>query len=309
MFCAYNFHRDSSIQGVMKMNYETGKNMKDCTTLKIGGPAERFYTPENPEQIREILLEAKKEGAPVCLLGNGSNVLFEDDGYDGWIIQTAENLKDIRLLDDNRVFVEAGVTNEELSDFLASHNLGGYEFASGIPGTVGGAVIMNAGAYGGEICDVIESADWMDENGEIHTVKAEDMDLSYRHSMFTDRFGIVLSAVFKLDPKPESEIREKMDDLHEKRWSKQPMEDASAGSTFKRPKEGYASALIHECGLQGLSVGDAEVSKKHAGFLINAGNASCKEFLSLVSLVKQKVREQKGIDLELEVHLIPKSGR
>lgn len=291
------------------MNYETGKCLRDCTTLKIGGPARRFYTPANAEEIREILQEAARENVPVCLLGNGSNVLFEDEGYDGWIVQTAEKMKKIERLDDNRVFVEAGVTNADLSKWLAENNLSGYEFASGIPGTVGGAVIMNAGAYGGEICDVLESADWMDENGEIHTTPAEDLQLSYRHSMFSDRFGIVLSAILHLHPGVQEEIEAQMDDLHQKRWSKQPMEDASAGSTFKRPERGYASALIHECGLQGLSVGDAQVSRKHAGFLINAGNASCRDFLDLVSLVQQKVREEKGIDLEMEVRFISKDGK
>lgn len=291
------------------MKFESGKMLKESTTLKIGGPAARYYRVESPEQVREVLLEAKEKQVPVCVLGNGSNVLFEDEGYDGWIIQTADCMKGAELLEGNRVRVKAGTTNEELANWLAEKGLGGFEFASGIPGTIGGAVIMNAGAYGGEICDVIESAAWMDAEGNVHESDLQDLDLSYRHSRFTDSFGIVLDAVLRLEPKDKESIKEQMQILHDKRWSKQPMEDASAGSTFKRPVNGYASALIQECGLQGLSVNDAQVSTKHAGFLVNKGNATCKDFLGLVHEVQKAVKAQKGIDLEMEVRFIPKSGQ
>lgn len=285
------------------MNYQTGTLLCDYTTLKIGGPAKRFYQPETPAQAAEILKEAREQHEPVYILGNGSNVLFEDRGFNGWILQTSR-LQGIENLGEGRVKVAAGVTNAQLSDWLAQNGLGGYEFASGIPGTVGGAVIMNAGAYGGEICDVLESVEWMDENGQVHETPASELDLSYRHSRFSDSFGIVLSAIFRFAPKDPDHIRSAMQDLHDKRWAKQPMEDASAGSTFKRPEKGYASALIHECGLQGLRVGDAMVSTKHAGFLINAGQATCTDFLELVSQVQKHVKEEKGVDLELEVRRV-----
>lgn len=291
------------------MNYEIGKKLKDSTTLKIGGPAARYYRPGSEEEIRSILLDAKECNAPICMLGKGSNVLFEDEGYDGWIIETITNFTGIKQLDPNRVEVLAGTTNEQLANWLAERGLGGFEFASGIPGTVGGAVIMNAGAYGGEIKDIIESCEWMDEDGNVHNTPAEELDLSYRHSMFSDRFGIVLKAVFQFEDRDKEDIYHAMDELNERRWTRQPMEMPSAGSTFKRPENGFASALIRECGLQGTSVNDAQVSEKHTGFLINRGQASCKDFLELVRIVQDEVYRKKGIHLEMEVHVIPKEGK
>ena len=169
--------------------------------------------------------------------------------------------------------------------------------------------MMNAGAYNGEIQDVLNSVRYLDENGEVQEKKADDLDLAYRHSWFTDHFGVIISADFTFTPDDPKTIHEKIQDLHDKRWSKQPMEKASAGSTFKRPTNGFASAMIHECGLQGASIGDAMVSTKHEGFLINDGNASCADFLALVDHVKKVVKQKKGTDLELEVRFIPKSGK
>lgn len=290
------------------MNYSENTKLKDYTTLKIGGPAERFYEPESIEDIQEILKDAKEAGKEVFVLGNGSNVLFEDEGYDGWIIHMSDKLSGIEPLNENSVRVLAGTENAELAEYLASHSLGGFEFASGIPGTVGGAVIMNAGAYDGEYKGIIDQVGYIDEDGNLKTRKLDELEMGYRHTWLTDHFGIVVYADLHFEPKPEAEIRFKMQDLHDKRHSKQPMDKASAGSTFKRPKNGYASALIHQSGLQGLHVGDAMVSTKHAGFLINNGNASCKDFLELVGQVQQKVKNDSGIDLELEVHFIPKNG-
>lgn len=289
------------------MNYRENVMLKDYTTLKIGGPAKRFYEPKTILEISQIVKEHTENNIPLVILGNGSNMLFEDEGYDGSILHIGNALNQIEFLDDTTIRVYAGVENGELALWLAGHELGGYEFASGIPGTVGGAVIMNAGAYNGEMVDVLAGVGYVDENGLLQYATAGKLDLSYRHSWFTDHFGVVVYADLKLHPTTLKEAGEKLLDLYLKRHSKQPMEKASAGSTFKRPVNGYASALIHECGLQGVSVGDAMVSTKHAGFLINDGEASCKEFLELVEKVQKTVKEQRGVDLELEVRYIRKN--
>lgn len=289
------------------MNYRENVMLKDYTTLKIGGPAKRFYEPKTILEISQIVKEHTQNNIPLVILGNGSNMLFEDEGYDGSILHIGNALNQIEFLDDTTIRVYAGVENGELALWLAGHELGGYEFASGIPGTVGGAVIMNAGAYNGEMVDVLAGVGYVDENGLLQYATADKLDLSYRHSWFTDHFGVVVYADLKLHPTTLKEAGEKLLDLYLKRHSKQPMEKASAGSTFKRPVNGYASALIHECGLQGVSVGDAMVSTKHAGFLINDGDASCKEFLELVEKVQKTVKEQRGVDLELEVRYIRKN--
>lgn len=293
----------------MTQPYFTDRLLKDYTTLKIGGPARRFYEPENLADLQEILAEANAAGADLVILGNGSNMLFEDEGYDGWIVHISEPFAHMKRLENNQVYVEAGTTNEQLAFWLADQGLGGYEFASGIPGTLGGAVIMNAGAYGGELCDVLVRVDYLDETGALHSLDKEELDLGYRHSWFTDHFGVVIGAVLQLEEKDPDAIKEKMADLKQQRWSKQPMDKASAGSTFKRPKQGYASKLIHDNNLQGLRVGDAMVSTKHAGFLINEDQATCKDFLELVHQVQQTVKANDGIDLEMEIYYIPKEGR
>lgn len=289
------------------MNYKTNILLKDYTTLRIGGPAARFFEPQSIEELQEILVLHQEKDWPLVVLGNGSNMLFEDGGYDGSIIHIGPSLSGIKRLDNDQVQVYAGEENSALANFLASEGLKGFEFASGIPGTIGGAVIMNAGAYNGEIKDVLVKVGYLDEKGILHEVEAKDLDLSYRHSWFSDHFGIVVYAILQLEKATSKEVQEKILDLHNKRHAKQPMDKASAGSTFKRPKKGYASALIQQCGLKGLRVGDAMVSTKHTGFLINEGEATCKDFLDLVHQVQEEVKKQTGIDLELEVRFIPKS--
>lgn len=290
------------------MKFKENVLLKDYTTLKIGGPAARFYEPASMEELQEIIKEHTENSWPMMVLGNGSNMLFEDEGYDGSIIHIAKDLAGIEPLDETTIRVMAGEENKDLALWLADHALGGFEFASGIPGTVGGAVIMNAGAYDGEIKDVLKRVGYLDENGQLHEVLAQDLELGYRHSWFTDHFGVVVYADFEFYPKEAQDVKARIDELHDKRHSKQPMDKASAGSTFKRPSQGYASALIHECGLQGRRVGDAMVSTKHAGFLINDGQATCRDFLGLVHEVQQEVKEKTGIDLELEVRYIPKKA-
>lgn len=290
------------------MSYKEGVQLKDYTTLKIGGPAARFYEPASVEELQQIIREHTAQGLPMMILGNGSNMLFEDEGYDGSIVHIAKDLSGITRLDDTHVRVMAGEENKDLAQWLADHSLGGFEFASGIPGTIGGAVIMNAGAYDGEIKDVLVRVGYLDKEGILHEAAADKLELGYRHSWFTDHFGVVVYADFEFFAKEAGQVHAKIADLHDKRYSKQPMDKASAGSTFKRPAKGYASALIHECGLQGRRVGDAMVSTKHAGFLINDGQASCRDFLGLVGQVQQEVKAKTGIDLELEVRYIPKNA-
>lgn len=291
------------------MNYKTNVLLKDYTTLKIGGPAARFFEPSSIEELQEILVLHHQNAWPLVVLGNGSNMLFEDGGYDGSVIHIGPSLSGAKILEDNdtQVKVYAGEENSALAQFLASEGLKGFEFASGIPGTIGGAVIMNAGAYNGEIKDILVKVGYLDEKGNLHEVEAKDLDLGYRHSWFSDHFGVVVYAILQLEKANPKEIQDKILDLHNKRYSKQPMDKASAGSTFKRPSKGYASALIQQCGLKGKRVGDAMVSTKHTGFLINDGKATCTDFLELVHQVQEEVRNQTGIDLELEIRFIPKS--
>ena len=275
--------------------------MKNHTTLKIGGPASRFLEPDTIQDMIQILQESLEEEAPLFILGTGSNVLFADEGYPGWVLHLGSNWSGIELVDACRLRVKSGTTNQELARFTRLAGLAGYEFASGIPGTIGGAIVMNAGAYDGETVDVLESVRWLDRQGNLHVATGEELDLGYRHSRFSNEFGLIVDAVYRLKPGDTLAIERKIDDLTARRWSRQPMEDASAGSTFKRPAGSFASKLIHESGLQGLRVGDAMVSEKHAGFLINAGEASCAEFLELVRQVQDKVQADSGIHLELEV--------
>lgn len=289
------------------MNYYENVLLKEYTTLKIGGPAKRFYEPETVLEISQIVKEHKENNWPLVVLGNGSNMLFEDEGYDGSVLHVSKALNQIEFIDDTTIRAFAGVENGELALWLAGHELGGFEFASGIPGTIGGAVIMNAGAYNGEMVDVLSGVGYIDEDGLLQYATADQLELGYRHSWFTDHFGVVVYADLKLHKTTLKEAGEKLLDLYLKRHAKQPMEKASAGSTFKRPVNGYASAMIQECGLQGFAVGDAMVSTKHAGFLINDGNATCKDFLELVSHVQKVVKEKCDTDLELEVRYIHKN--
>lgn len=290
---------------VRSMKTENNTELKNYTTLHIGGPAKTMVHPETVEEMKQVLKETMEKNERIYVLGNGSNVLFADEGFLGTVIHIPSSFNHMERLDDNRVRVESGATNEEFANWLCSQGLSGYEFASGVPGTIGGAVYMNAGCYGGEIKDVLVEAEYLDRDGNLHTLKNEDLDLGYRHSWFTDHFGLITSAVFQLEEKDPKEIQEVMDDLHEKRWSKQPMDKHSCGSTFKRPEGYFAAALIDQAGLRGYRVGQAMVSEKHTGFLINEDKASAEEFLKLIAEVQKRVKEHSGVDLECEVRLIP----
>ncbi len=277
--------------------------MEKHTSFRIGGPAQVMALPKNAEELSKILKASKLLDLNVRILGAGTNILAPDAGISGMVICLKDCLDGMELLPDNRVRIAAGVTMARGAMFAAGQSLSGLEFAHGIPGTVGGGVYMNAGAYGGEICQVCESVDVMDMDGNIQTIPGSEMGFSYRHSRLEDEGGIVLSAVFALALKPEKEIREKMQELMAKRRASQPLDKPSAGSAFKRPVGGYAAALIDGAGLKGYRVGDAAISEKHAGFAVNLGKATAADVQELLRQVSDKVFENSGICIEPEVRI------
>ena len=277
--------------------------MAKHTSFRIGGPAAVMALPKNPEELAEILRKSALLDCKLAILGAGTNVLAPDAGLDGIVVCLKDALDGITLLDGGKLRVAAGVTMTKAAVFAANHGLSGLEFAHGIPGTVGGGVYMNAGAYGGEICQVCESVDVMDQAGNIRTYSNEEMEFSYRHSVLEENGGIVISAVFALTAMPHEEIRETMRQLMAKRSASQPLDLPSAGSAFKRPVGGYAAALIDQNGLKGFQIGGAAVSTKHAGFVVNMGDATAEDVKSLLVQVSDKVFATTGIRLEPEVRI------
>ena len=277
--------------------------MAKHTSFKIGGPAEVMAFPKNCGELAEILKQSALLDIKPIILGAGTNVLAPDKGMDGLVICLKDCMDGMERLEGDRVYITAGVTMARAAVFAAGQNLGGMEFAHGIPGTVGGGVYMNAGAYGGEIKDICESVDVMYLDGTLVTVPAEQMQFSYRHSRLEDEPAIVVGAVFKLTPKPEAEVREQMQELLKKRKASQPLELPSAGSAFKRPVGGYAAALIDQAGLKGYQVGGAAISEKHAGFAVNLGGATAQDVVNLLKQVAEIVYEKSGIQLEPEVRI------
>lgn len=286
------------------IKYLEHENLSKHTSFKIGGPAEIFAKPQNAEQVSEIARFCKENSVPLLPLGKGSNVLVSDDGIEGIVMYFGNDCGKIELVDENTVYCEAGTSLAALCNFALENELTGLEFAYGIPGSVGGAVFMNAGAYGGEIKDVIVYADHVDKNGAAGRFVGEELDMSYRHSAYSAKEYFITGAAFKLSKGNKTEIKAKMDDLLGRRFDKQPMDKPSAGSTFKRPEGAFASALIDQCGLKGYRVGGAEVSTKHAGFVINAGGATCADVLQLMEDVKEKVKNDTGFVLEPEVEIL-----
>lgn len=273
------------------------------TSFQIGGPAEVMAFPKNSTELSEILKKSALLDCKVAILGAGTNILAPDNGLPGLVICLKDCMAGTERLDERRIRVSAGVTMAKAAVFAASQNLSGMEFAHGIPGTVGGGVYMNAGAYGGEIKDICESVDVMLPDGTLCTYNAEEMGFSYRHSRLEDEAGIVVSAVFVLTEKPEAEIRKQMQELLKKRKASQPLEYPSAGSAFKRPVGGYAAALIDQAGLKGFQIGGAAVSEKHAGFVVNLGQATAADVLELLKQVANQVYNMSGIQLEPEVRI------
>ncbi len=277
--------------------------MSRHTTFRIGGPAEFFLQPTSEEQLVCLYKAAGELGLPVHLLGNGSNLLVSDAGVKGVVFCLGPAFSGVELIGENTVRAKAGSTLAQLCRFAQEHSLTGLEFAYGIPASVGGAVYMNAGAYGGEIRDALLCARHITPEGERGEFPAKSLDLSYRHSFYSGKAYIVTGADFCLSPGNRQEIRTRMEEILSRRKAKQPLEFPSAGSTFKRPEGAYAAQLIDECGLKGMRVGGAMVSEKHAGFLINAGGATCADMLELIRRVQEIVADKTGYQLEREVEI------
>ena len=277
--------------------------MQKHTSFRIGGGAEIMAFPKTKEELAKILKVSALLDTKPAILGAGTNVLAPDEGLQGIVICLKDCLSGMEQLEDNRLWIAAGVTMTRAAVFAANLGLSGMEFAHGIPGTVGGGVYMNAGAYGGEIKDICESVTVMDPDGSVRTLNCEEMKFSYRHSVLEEEQAIVIGAVFRLNLQNPEEIKAKMKELQGKRSATQPLDLPSAGSAFKRPVGGYAAALIDEAGLKGYAVGDAAISTKHAGFAVNLGDATAKDMRQLLQQVSDIVFEHSGIRLEPEVRI------
>lgn len=274
------------------------------TSFRIGGPAEVIALPRSVEALRALLACAAEHHVKPMILGAGTNVLVQDAGVRGLVIVLRDALCGCAQLNETTIAAYAGTTMAKLAMFAKDCGLSGLEFAHGIPGTVGGGVYMNAGAYGGEICQVATETEFLHADGTLQTYAGDEQGFSYRMSRFQRMDGVIVRTVFSLAPAEKSEIRAKMQELAERRRNAQPLEYPSAGSTFKRPKQGYAAALIDQAGLKGKGVGGAAVSEKHAGFIINRGGATCADVLATMELVRETVFRQTGIELEAEVKLL-----
>ena len=277
-------------------------DMRRYTTLKLGGTADWLAFPRSAAEIAELFAEAGAAGLPVTVIGHGSNVLVLDGGIRGLVTRIDKNMKNIRR-EGNRLTAAAGAMLGAVAGFAAENGLTGLEFASGSPGTVGGAVTMNAGAYGGEMKDVVVRVDGILPDGTEMSLSGEEMQFGYRRSAVKDLNLIVTEVTMELAEGDPAAIRAKMSELNRQRAEKQPLDVPSAGSTFKRPEGFYAAALIDQCGLKGYSVGGAQVSMKHAGFLVNSGDSS-RDYLELVRTVQRIVRERAGVELETEIRII-----
>lgn len=295
--------REANIQ------YKENEQLSAHCTFKIGGPADLFLQPKDQNQLCAAVRLCKEAKVKYYLLGNGSNVLFEDAGFRGAVIDvSAEEGGTGPVIcsnaDGESLTVCAGMKLADLCRFALQHSCTGLEFAYGIPGTVGGAVYMNAGAYGGEIKDVLEHVSYMNADGEVVEAEASELDLSYRHSIFEENGGCILRAVFRLQKGNPEAIKARMNELMGKRIEKQPLDKPSAGSTFKRPVGAFAAALIDQCGLRGYRHGGAAVSDKHCGFVVNLGGATCADVLALCDEVCAIVKEKTGFALEKEIRVV-----
>ncbi|SDL11479.1 UDP-N-acetylmuramate dehydrogenase [Natronincola ferrireducens] len=277
--------------------------MKNHTSFKIGGPADILLIPQNIQEIQKAMEICKEAKAPYFIMGNGSNVLVRDKGMRCVVIKIAENLSNI-VINGSKVVAEAGVLLSTLSKKILQKSLKGFEFASGIPGTLGGAITMNAGAYGGEMKDVVKSCKVLNEAGEVMEFSLEELQLGYRTSIIQKKNYIVLEVTMELEEGQYEEIKAITDDLTQKRTTKQPLHLPSAGSTFKRPPGYFAGKLIEDADLKGVRVGDAQVSELHSGFIVNIGNATADDVLGLIALVQKTVLQKFGVELHPEVRIV-----
>lgn len=277
--------------------------MKNHTTFRIGGPADALALPKTPEEVAEVVHFCHEHAQPYYVLGNGSNLLVSDEGYRGLVLQLYRNFNDIQV-NGETITVQSGAMLAAVARMAYQTGLTGLEFASGIPGTIGGAVVMNAGAYGGEMKNVLKEVTVLTKEGEVLVIPAKALELGYRTSVIPKNGWIVLGAVLQLKKGDQEQILARMEELKEQRITKQPLDLPSAGSTFKRPEGYFAGKLIMDAGLRGFTVGGAQVSEKHCGFVVNRGNATAADVWELICEVKRRVKEMTGVELEPEVKLL-----
>lgn len=277
--------------------------MSAHTTFKVGGNARLMVFPKSENEAAEVIKCCNESNIRFIAIGNGSNLLVSDKGIDACVICFGNDFSEIKLIDDEIIFAQSGVSLMKLCRFALQNELSGLEFAYGIPGSCGGAAFMNAGAYGGEMKDVLYKCSHIDRNGCIGSLSGADLKLSYRHSAYYDNGCTITGLYLKLKKGSRELIKSKMDELLQRRKDKQPLEYPSAGSTFKRPEGYFAGALIEECGLKGKAIGGAAVSEKHAGFVINKGGATCSDIIELCNFCSEKVFKEKGVKLEMEIRI------
>jgi len=288
---------------VGEKNVKIDEPMSKHTTFRIGGPAQAFVTPQTTEELGQIVLLCNAEKTPFFMLGHGSNLLVSDKGMKGIVIQLYNNYSDFKI-EGNLVKAQAGIMLCKLGQAVRDAGLTGFEFAAGIPGTLGGAVMMNAGAYGGEMKDIVRTVQLMDREGNLFEKTGEEMEFAYRHSIVEEKDYIVLGASLELEYGERKEIESRMEELAAARRTKQPLEFPSAGSTFKRPEGYFAGKLIMDAGLRGYQVGGAQVSEKHCGFVINKDGATSADVLQLITDVRQRVYDKFQVELEPEVKMV-----
>ncbi|MDY2794806.1 UDP-N-acetylmuramate dehydrogenase [Peptostreptococcus porci] len=279
------------------------ESMKKHISFKVGGPADVLVRPKTEDEIKDIFSFLNDNNIPFLVKGNGSNILIKDGGFRGVVIEIADNFSSFEIVGDDMI-IQTGALLSSIGRAAMENNLTGFEFASGIPGTLGGALAMNAGAYGGEMKNIVKSVRLMDEKGKIVEFTNEEMEFGYRHSILSDRKMIAISAVISLKNGKFDKIKEKMEDLAYQRRTKQPLEYPSAGSTFKRPDGYFAGKLIQDSNLKGASMGGAMVSEKHSGFVINYNNATATDIINLIEHIKSTVYDQQGVRLEEEVKIL-----
>lgn len=279
------------------------ESLKKHNTFKVGGNAKYVVMPADKISMAELIKFLRDEKINYYIIGRGSNVIFKDNGFDGVIIKTT-NINEIKYISDTQLYCGCGVQLNILCKNLQEKSLKGLEFCYGIPGNVGGALYMNAGAYGGEISDAVFEVEYIDENSKIQRISASDCDFGYRHSIFQNKNWCITGCVFNMQLGDKNEILNFMEDIMQRRIDKQPLDKPSAGSSFKRPKGYFAAALIEQCGLKGYSIGGAQVSEKHSGFIVNSGNATCEDIIKLADYVEKVVFEKTGVSIEKEMIIV-----
>ena len=288
---------------VLEHQIRYDESMKNHTSFKIGGSVDMLLLPSNIEQLRKMINRCVACGVPYIIMGNGSNLLVSDNGIEGVVIKTSECLCDIKVA-GTVIYCEAGVLLSKLANVALSHELEGLAFAAGIPGTLGGAVVMNAGAYGGEMQQVITETGYIDETGMMQLVKGDAHQFGYRSSRFQGTNNVVVYSKFQLKHGNAQTIKMKMQDYNQRRKDKQPLERPSAGSVFRRPEGYFAGKLIEDCGLKGYEIGGAKVSEKHCGFIVNCGKATAQDVLNLIDHIKKTVYEKFGVVLQTEIKVV-----